>query len=248
MVLFLLCLPVAAVGCATGGTRARYGSEVEKELEALQPPPTPTGIPTTFYTMQKGETLFAIARRYNTTVEELFKLNPALSNVHALPVGTVLRVPLKVLEEKAPPKEGPAPTPVSLPPEPVPSGQEYMWPVRGQVLVKFGQVLSGEPPSRSRGVEIAVQAGQEVRAARAGVAYVVRSSMPEFGNAVAIDHGNGVTSFYGYSLVIKVQNEQSVRQGQVIALASRIAPARIHFRIEHDTQPVDPLEYLPPAP
>jgi murein DD-endopeptidase MepM/ murein hydrolase activator NlpD len=72
--------------------------------------------------------------------------------------------------------------------------------------------------------------------------------MPEFGNAVAIDHGNGVTSFYGYSLVIKVQNEQSVQQGQVIALASRIAPARIHFRIEHDTQPVDPLEYLPPAP
>jgi murein DD-endopeptidase MepM/ murein hydrolase activator NlpD len=125
------------------------------------------------------------------------------------------------------------------------SAQGYVWPVDGRVMVRFGETLPGEPPTRSRGIDIVVGSGAEIRAARAGTAYVTLSSLPQFGNTIAIDHGNGVTTFYGYELVVQVQNGQQVQQGQVIALAASRASPRVHFRIRRDGGPVDPLPYLP---
>ncbi len=48
-------------------------------------------IPSTTYTVQPGDTLYSIARRYNTTVDAIRSLNNLSSNV--LSVGQVLRIP-----------------------------------------------------------------------------------------------------------------------------------------------------------
>ncbi len=76
-------------------------------------PPTPVGVGT--HTVQGGETLFSIARRYNTTVAALAQLNNIV-NPNLIYVGQQLRVP----QPNAPaPTPQPAPQPAPAPP---PSG------------------------------------------------------------------------------------------------------------------------------
>ena len=55
--------------------------------------PTPTSVDTTYqnYTIQSGDTLYSIARRYNTTVDRILSLNDLDSN--NLQVGTIIRIP-----------------------------------------------------------------------------------------------------------------------------------------------------------
>ena len=55
--------------------------------------PTPTSVDTTYqnYTIQSGDTLYSIARRYNTTVDRILSLNDLDSN--NLQVGTTIRIP-----------------------------------------------------------------------------------------------------------------------------------------------------------
>lgn len=239
---------LAAAGCRATPVKPRIPTLVNNELEALQPIPLEEGMQ--WYMLGGGDTLFSVARKFHTSVAELVRLNPAVGNARALAVGTVIRVPTAGTAEtpKAPPKPATPVAPKVITGLPV-SAAGYVWPAQGKVVVRFGEMLPGEPAMRCRGIEIAADAGEEIRAARAGTAYVVRSSLPEFGNTIAIDHGNGVTSFYGYDLVVQLQNEQPVQRGQVIALApSRNAgPVRVHFRIERDARPLNPLPYLPAA-
>lgn len=57
------------------------------------PTPTPTPIPTEgVYVVQAGDTLKAIAERFNTTMEELIEVNQ-IENPHALSVGQILIIP-----------------------------------------------------------------------------------------------------------------------------------------------------------
>lgn len=51
------------------------------------------GTATTIYVVQRGDTLSAIAKRYNTTVATLLRLNPQIRNPNWLYVGQRIRVP-----------------------------------------------------------------------------------------------------------------------------------------------------------
>ena len=59
---------------------------------------SPEGIITNTYIVQKGDTLYSIARKLNTTVEELKKLNNLTTNT--LQIGQVLRIPTEVIYEE----------------------------------------------------------------------------------------------------------------------------------------------------
>jgi LysM repeat protein len=51
-------------------------------------------ITTTVYVVRRGDTLWVIARRYNTTVATLLRLNPQIRNPNRLFVGQRIRVPV----------------------------------------------------------------------------------------------------------------------------------------------------------
>jgi spore coat assembly protein SafA len=57
-------------------------------IPAAAPPPG-----TMFYTVQPGDTLFLIARRFDTTVETLLRLNPQITNPALIFPGQSIRVP-----------------------------------------------------------------------------------------------------------------------------------------------------------
>ncbi|MDO7787973.1 BsuPI-related putative proteinase inhibitor [Desulforamulus aquiferis] len=63
------------------------------------------------YTIRTGDTLFLVAERFNTTVEEILRLNPNVTNPNIIFVGQVITVPDRPGTTPSPPATTPTPTP-----------------------------------------------------------------------------------------------------------------------------------------
>lgn len=124
-----------------------------------------------------------------------------------------------------------------------------LWPVEGDVTSQFGYRTS--PTNRWRkefhdGLDIAAPAGTPVRAAGAG-RVVYAGWVGVYGLSVIIDHGYGYRTFYGHNSSLLVREGEKVAKGQAIAKVGstgRSTGPHVHFRIEVDGQPVDPLQFL----
>src|SRR5690606_20869011 len=133
--------------------------------------------------------------------------------------------------EAAPPP--PPPPPSSTPPpsrEPAataaPSGGSTAssvtldWPVRGEVVRRFGPVGLGE---RNNGINIAAPEGAEVRAAADGRVGYVGDDLAGQGLTVLIVHRDGWRTVYGHLGSEVVQDGQEVTAGQVIGTVGTTA-------------------------
>ncbi|HTP24172.1 MAG TPA: peptidoglycan DD-metalloendopeptidase family protein [Anaeromyxobacteraceae bacterium] len=100
--------------------------------------------------------------------------------------------------------------------------------------------------TRHQGVDLAGKEGTPIRAAAAGV---VKRSGPRggYGNAVEIDHGNGLTTVYAHASDLLVREGEHVTSGQPIALVGhtgRATGAHLHFEVRLAGKPVDPVRAL----
>ena len=92
-----------------------------------------------------------------------------------------------------------------------------LWPVVGQITGHFGERLdpfSGEGAFHA-GLDIASHYGDEVRATADGVVQEV-DQRAGYGRLVVIDHGFGVTTWYGHLSGFNVQAGMHVKAGEVI--------------------------------
>lgn len=135
------------------------------------------------------------------------------------------------------------PPTAAVAPPPALKGQ-FQWPVRGNIVRRFGPVASGE---RSDGLKIAVPLDTPVLAAADGTVAYVGSDIPSLGGLVILQHGGGWTTVYGHAGQLLVQRGQSVKRGQMIALSgdSGANRAQLHFEMRQGRTPVDPLTRLP---
>ena len=126
---------------------------------------------------------------------------------------------------------------------PVVSGSgQLSWPVSGPVTSSFG-VRWGR---MHEGIDIAVGQGTPVRAAAAGTV-IYAGWMEGYGNLVAIDHGNGLSTAYGHNSSLASSVGQSVSAGQVIAYSGSTGHStgpHVHFEVRVNGAPVDALGYL----
>lgn len=72
----------------------RVGQRLKVSVKTTSPP-----LVQTVYTVQRGDTLSAIARKYNTTVSQLVNLN-GLKNANAIRVGQKLLLPKPAATKK----------------------------------------------------------------------------------------------------------------------------------------------------
>ena len=125
------------------------------------------------------------------------------------------------------------------------AGREFVWPLRGTVSSGFG----GRGRGRHDGVDMLAPSGTDVRAAEPGITAYAGHGMRGYGNAVVLDHGDGVTTLYGHLATIRVRSGESVSGGAVIGTVGRTGNAsasHLHFELRVDGEPVDPMEYLTP--
>jgi murein DD-endopeptidase MepM/ murein hydrolase activator NlpD len=117
-------------------------------------------------------------------------------------------------------------------------------PVAGPVTSGFGvrqDPLTGEA-SNHPGMDFGAPAGTPIRAPARGV---VLSAGPRggYGNAVEIDHGNGLVTLYGHAAELLVSKGDSVEPGQEIATvgsSGRSTGPHLHFELHVGGRTVDP--------
>ncbi len=120
----------------------------------------------------------------------------------------------------------------------------FLWPLRGRVIAGFGSSVGGAP---NRGIDLAVAAGTDIRAAEDGVVLYAGNEIEDFGNLLLLRHRDGFLTAYAHAQSFAVKPGDTVRRGQVIAKSGRSGGRpQLHFEIRKDDAPVDPAQYLPP--
>jgi murein DD-endopeptidase MepM/ murein hydrolase activator NlpD len=126
-----------------------------------------------------------------------------------------------------------------------------LWPVVGEITGHFGERLdpfSGEGAFHA-GMDIASHYGDEVRATADGVVIVVEQRAG-YGRLVVIDHGFGVTTWYGHLSAFKTQAGTHVKRGDIIGNegdSGRSTGAHVHYEVRIYNTPVNPWRYLSSA-
>jgi len=134
-----------------------------------------------------------------------------------------------------------------------PSGT-FIWPLEGHagyVSSGFGSRTLRGVKDFHRGTDIAADYGTKILAADAGVIVQYGYQSGGLGNYLAIDHGNGIISYYGHcsSLNKSLSKGSKVYQGQVIAYVGSTGNStgnHLHFALyntEKDSY-FDPLPYI----
>ncbi|MGH8495024.1 MAG: peptidoglycan DD-metalloendopeptidase family protein [Gammaproteobacteria bacterium] len=210
------------------------------------------------YTVQPGDSLYAIAWRYRLDYRDLARWN-GLENPDLIQPGQRLRlsgaapVARRAEEPPRPPQRSareepdvnpPSRTPVARPP-PMPRelpAPTWSWPANGLVVGAFGQ-----DSAAGRGIDIGGRIGDPVRASAAGRVVYSGSGLIGYGQLIIIKHNNTYLSAYGHNRSLLVEQGDAVEQGQRIAEMG-VGPNKrpvLHFEIRLNGKPVDPLRHLP---
>lgn len=149
----------------------------------------------------------------------------------------------------APPPREPAATAPPVGTAPAAATVALDWPVRGEILRRFGPVGMGE---RNNGVNIGAPQGGEVRASAAGRVGYVGDDLAGQGLTVLIVHREGWRTVYGHLGSATVRDGDDVQAGQVIGTVGTTAGdgrPSVHFetwRMRGDEPTaIDPLTVLP---
>src|SRR5271166_5713666 len=123
-----------------------------------------------------------------------------------------------------------------------------LWPVVGKITGHFGERLdpfSGEGAFHT-GLDIASRFGDEVRSTADGVVEDV-GERAGYGRLVVIDHGFGVTTWYGHMSNFNTQLGMHVKRGDVIGYegaSGRSTGPHLHYEVRIYNTPVNPWRYL----
>ena len=217
------------------------------------------------YTVQRGETLYRIAKNHGVSVSELMRAN-GITDPRKLEAGRVLTIPgakgaapaaasgVAAAPATAPaahqvtpakpaqPEEKPAAEakPASGALATIPGTHETLvWPVKGNVVTQFSQ--------QTRGIDISAPKGTAVKAAANGEVLLITSAYKSYGNLVILRHGDGTfVTTYGQVDTISVKKGQRVQSGQKIGTVGGLDPSKpmLHFEVRLSGKPADPAQYL----
>jgi len=129
-------------------------------------------------------------------------------------------------------------------PTPARAGSQFVWPVDGDVVAKFGPAGKG---LHNDGINISVLRGATVKAAENGVVAYSGNELQGFGNLLLIKHADGWMSAYAHNEQLLVKRGDRVQRGQEISRAGQTGSVRspqLHFELRRGTRAVDPLDYL----
>jgi lipoprotein NlpD len=222
------------------------------------------------YRVRRGDTLYAIAFRFNLDHRDIARWN-GIRPPYLIYPEQVLRVvpppaaaagrgtsqpkaPVRAAAGKpsrrSPPSGGTADAAAGKAPaapatgNTQPSGDpvEWLWPARGRILRGF---LPGDP-SRN-GLDIAGREGQDVVATAGGTVVYSGSGLIGYGELIIVKHSDRMLSAYAHNRVRLVAEGAAVRAGQKIAEMGRNDRNEqlLHFEIRENGRPVNPLTYLP---
>jgi len=233
------------ISCASTPPKP-YGSAPAISRPATAPTPAAGGV---YHTVQNGETLWRISKIYNVPVDVIKQANRLVSDT--VNAGNRLFIPavtgIGVLADATVAQAGRVLVPASSTPVatcPGGCGGNFLWPVRGRVLTRFGVTVNDVT---TKGIDIASALNQPVAASKSGTVSFVSESVKGYGKMIIIDHSNSFQTVYAYNNQILVTKGQRVAQGQKIAesgISSRDQQPSLHFEIRRAHEPINPEPLL----
>ncbi|MFP6561686.1 peptidoglycan DD-metalloendopeptidase family protein [Paraburkholderia sp. B3] len=141
-------------------------------------------------------------------------------------------------EESASSRERPATPGPAAPAEN--GAARFVWPVQGHVAQAFVE-------GKTRGMLIAGNAGEPVKAVASGFVVYAGNAVEAYGPLVIVQHRDGFVTAYAHNGRLLVKSRQVVAQGQPIAEmgADATGNGMLQFEIRRNGQQLDPLKYLP---
>lgn len=201
----------------------------------------------------RGDTLFAIAFRYGTTVEQLAAIN-GIAPPYTIFIDQRLKLKGPVSKKMAAvsaSKKTPSTTTVVAPKKQpksvavniVHSDDTWHWPLaeKGRVGASF---VAGS--SSNKGIDLIAPRGTDVLASRAGVVVYAGAGLPGYGNLLIVKHDARYLSAYAHNERLLVAEGDKVKATQHIADLGNTATStpKLHFEIRLDGKPVDPLTLI----
>lgn len=195
--------------------------------------------------VRRGETLYAIAFRYDKDYRRLAVYNH-ISYPYALRIGQMIRLypfsPVSKPQHRSAYRfQKPIAKTHTVQPLSHLQGKKFwIWPAKGKVIAYFS------PDQGKKGIDIAGVKGQSIYAAAAGLVAYAGNGLNGYGNLIIIKHSDHFLTAYGNNLHNKVKEGQKVKAGEVIADMgiNHQRTWSVHFEIRKAGQPVNPLHYL----
>ena len=184
----------------------------------------------------KGDTLWALAQRYDSSVAALRSANSLKSD--SLFVGQQLRIL---------PGADIAPT-RAVTPAPLANDDESVmrWPLIGAITSRYGyRQLRVSGSNFHSGLDIDGDTGDPITAARAGTV-TFAGWHGGYGNLVIVTNGS-MEYYYAHASSLNVSEGQTVAAGDLLARVGSTGNStgsHLHFEIRVDGNSVDPLPYL----
>jgi murein DD-endopeptidase MepM/ murein hydrolase activator NlpD len=124
----------------------------------------------------------------------------------------------------------------------------FLIPLNSKITSYYGnaRIFNGSLKSFHSGTDFRAPTGTKLKAINDGVV-VVASKRYYSGNAVIIDHGEGIYSSYSHLSHIDVKVGQKVKRGDKLGLSGatgRVTGPHLHFSIIIESKKVDPLDFI----
>ena len=228
---FFLIVVAALAGC-NGSTRPGYRprtAEVRPRDPAFEAMLKNMEEPSGFkHVMKKGDTLYALGRKYGVPVAAISAANPGL-DPRSISIGAAVIIP----GVKAPGGDEPETEPSPKPPR-------VRTPHRGQLrypaAARYSSIGGGSPSA-----EFSSTLEDTVVAAADGTVVVATPELGGLGPTVMVDHGGGLVTMYGRLLDYAVRSGEKLKRGDPLG---RSGATGILFRVYSGSVPKAPASYL----
>ncbi|MBN1639797.1 MAG: peptidoglycan DD-metalloendopeptidase family protein [Anaerolineae bacterium] len=192
-----------------------------------------------YYTVQRGDSLNAIAAQFQVSVEAIADSE---YNAAALQGGALLPGQRLIIPGGSKPFQALVVSAQSQPVEsetPLATGR-WVWPVGGYISQGYWDL--------HRAIDIAGAHGSTVLAADGGTVTYAFWNVAGYGNLVIVDHGNGFVSYYAHLYGFYVDVGDRVEQGQPVGALGNTGFStgpHLHFEIRHHGTLCNPIDLLP---
>lgn len=205
-----------------------------------------------YHEVEKGETLWRIAKTYNVDVHDVAEANN-MTDVRRIDIGQKIfipgakkvlkvrpylsgekRVSLRTYEKNIEGKED----------NEIAESGRFIWPVKGKVISGFGM----RDGKRHDGVDISSVEGTDVLAADDGEVIYSGNGLRGYGNLIIIQHRDNFVTIYAHNKENIAIVQQYVKRGEPIGKVGNSGNAssyHLHFEIRKDRRPINPVFFLP---
>lgn len=215
-----------------------------------------------YYVVEKGDNIYSIAKKnnipfsdliFNNNLEKPYKIYVGqklyLKNSNGVKKNNTGKTVEKVKKDEKVAKnninnntaKNVAPVTTS---EPANDSGLFIWPVKGEVIKKFGKQTNGE---YSDAINIKANQGTNILSAGAGEVAYAGNELKGYGNMIIIKHSNGWLSIYGHCDSMNVKVKDKVSKGQAIATVGKtgnVSEPQLYFAVRKGRIAMDPLKYL----